>query len=40
MDKVESKIIREDNKITTIVKGGDKESKITQTPNKMIIEVK
>ncbi len=40
MDKVESKIIREDDKITTIVKDGDKESKITQTPSEMTIEVK
>lgn len=40
MNEVESKIIREDNKTTTIVKDGDKESKITQTPSEMIIEVK
>ncbi len=40
MDKVESKIIRKDDKITTIVKDGDKESKITQTPSEMTIEVK
>lgn len=40
MEKVESKIIREDDKITTIVKDGDKESKITQTPSKMTIKVK
>ena len=40
MDKVESKIIRQNDKITTIVKDGDKESKITQTPSEMIIEVK
>ena len=40
MDKVESKIKREDDKITTIVKDGDKESKITQTPSEMTIEVK
>lgn len=40
MEKVESKIIREDDKITTIVKEGDKESKITQTPSEMTIKVK
>ena len=40
MDKVESKIIKEDNKTTTIVKDGDKESKITQTPSEITIEVK
>lgn len=40
MDKVESKIIRQNDKITTIVKDGDKESKITQTPSEMTIEVK
>ena len=40
MEKVESKIIKEDDKITTIVKDGDKESKITQTPSEMTIKVK
>lgn len=40
MNEVESKIIRQNDKITTIVKDGNKESKITQTPSKMTIEVK
>ena len=40
MDTIESKIIRQNDKITTIVKDGDKESKITQTPSEMTIEVK
>ena len=40
MNEIESKIIRQNDKITTIVKDGDKESKIAQTPSEMIIEVK
>lgn len=40
MDKVESKIIRRPGETITIVKEGIGESKIIQTPNEIIIEVK
>lgn len=40
MNEIESKIIRRPDETTTIVKDGDKESKITQTPSEMTIEVK
>lgn len=40
MNEIESRVIRRPGKITTIVKDGDKESKITQTPSEMTIEVK
>lgn len=40
MNEIESKIIRRPDKITTIVKDGDKESKITQKPSEIKIEVK
>lgn len=40
MNEIESKIIRQNDKITTIVKDKDKESKITQTPSEITIELK
>lgn len=40
MEEIESKIIRRPSATVTIVKDGDKESKITITPSEMTIEVK
>ena len=40
MEEIESKIIRRPGETITIVKEGIGESKITQTPNEITIEVK
>lgn len=40
MNEIESKIIRQPDETTTIVKEGNKESKITQTPSEITIDVK
>ena len=40
MEEIESKIIKQSSETITIVKEGIGESKITQTPNEIIIEVK
>ncbi len=40
MEEIEAKIIRQNDKTTTVVKEKNKGSKITQTPSEITIEVK